>query len=376
MELFASCQKGLEPLLVTELEELGFQQIKESFCGVWFSCENFNGVYLANYAARLPARILLPFIHFPCKDRRELYGAVRNLSWGRYFEHGETLAVAVSGRHPAFSNTLFAAQVVKDAICDQLVASKGTRPSVSVKNPDVGLSLFLNDNQASLYFDTSGQPLYKRGYRNQTGDAPLQETLAAALLRLADYHPDDVLIDPCCGSGTLLIEAALIAAKIPPGFFREHFGFMHHPDYDQKAWMCVKNNQDSQRRPLAPQKFYGLEIDKHVASIARHTIKAAGLSEAIIIDATNFTKAESPHPLPTLAITNPPHGNRLGDSAHLVGLYRDLGDFFKHRLAKPARAFVFTTDAMLSRQVGLRPSRRHVLTSSGQDARLVSFHLY
>jgi len=203
----------------------------------------------------------------------------------------------------------------------------------------------------------------------------LQESLAAALLKIAGYTSQEVLIDPCCGSGTFLIEAALIATNTPPAYFRKHFGFMNHPDFDRTKWLSIKNNKDKQIKALKPGIISGCERDSEVVRICRANLRAVGFEREIEIFGTDFSKFD-PKLSYNFLITNPPHGIRIGEEEKLKKLYKLLGDFMKKKLAKPARAFIFTTSSFLGKAIGLATKRRHVLKSSGLDARLLEFDIY
>lgn len=375
MSLFVTCAQGLETLLLEELQELGISCGRLGFRGVFVDQFDMQTIYRLNYCSRLAGRVLLPMTRFRCQHKEALYQAVKAIDWRRYFRPRTTLAIDANVHHPLLRNSLFAAQIVKDAICDQLRHSTGQRPTVDLKEPDIQLNLFIHKQEAVLSFDTSGQSLHKRGYRLEAGEAPLQESLAAALLRLAKFDGSQQMIDPCCGSGTLLIEAALIASKTAPGYLRKTWGFMKHPDFAQEVWLKVKNEVDSLRLPLPSKSFTGCEVNADVARICRANLKAAGFLDAVEImriDFADYTPTKPYH----LLMTNPPHGIRMMDINPLRDLYRRLGDFMKRKLAKPAHAFVFIGNLELTKEVGLAAKRRHVLHSGGLEARLLEFDIY
>ena len=266
-------------------------------------------------------------------------------------------------------------QVVKDAICDQLKEKFGTRPEVNVKNPDIQLNLFIHKEHAIVSFDTSGIVLTKRSYRQETVEAPMQEALAAAILLLTNYNGSEIVCDPCCGSGTLLIEAALIATKTPPGFLRTKWGFMSLPEFSNEQWLKVKIQADSKRVPLPKDKIFGADINKQAVHATKVNLRAAGLHQSIDVVQADIRDYEPPV-APNFVLTNPPYGLRLDTVDHLRDLYRDIGDFMKRKTAKPAKGFVFTGSLELSKEVGLASTRRHVLEQSGIDARLLEFDLY
>jgi putative N6-adenine-specific DNA methylase len=377
MRLFVTCAQGLEELLEAEIKELGFSSTLLGFRGVHVDVEeSLTPIYALNYQLRLASRVLMPLREFRCYDQQSLYKAARSIEWDRYIPKNKTFAIDANVSHKHLRNSHYAGLVVKDAICDQLREIRGgERPSVDVKTPDVQLNLFIHDWDANISFDTSGTPLYKRGYRVDGVEAPIQESLAAAILRLADFKGSETVIDPCCGSGTLLIEAALIATKTPPGYLRREWGFFHHPDFSQVEWLKVKAAADAERRPLEAKNWVGIDINKRAAQAARANLRGAGFHQNVTIIQSDFREF-TPKELPDLLICNPPHGKRLDDVEHLRPLYRALGDFMKRQMAKPARGFIFTGSLELSKEVGLAPKRRHVIQQSGEEARLLAFDLY
>jgi putative N6-adenine-specific DNA methylase len=375
MSLFVTCGTGIEPLLLAELQDLGFGHCRVGFRGVYVDNAHMSDIFHINYCSRLAGRVLLPLVRFRCRDKAALYRAVSSINWRRYFRRGTTFAIDANVHHPMLRNSLFAAQIAKDAICDQLREATGERPSVELKEPDLQLNLYVHNQEAVLSFDTSGQSLHKRGYRQEAGEAPLQETLAAALLTLANYQASDVMIDPCCGSGTLLIEAALMASRTAPGYLRKKWGFMALPEFVHEEWLKVKNEADAVRIPLQDKKFFGCEINGSMQRICRLNLKAAGFLNQVEVVRTDFADYTPPE-MPTLLVTNPPHGIRMMDVAPLCPLYRRLGDFMKQKIAKPGRGFVFVGDPTLAKEVGLAACRRHVLLNGGIDSRLLEFEIF
>jgi putative N6-adenine-specific DNA methylase len=278
--------------------------------------------------------------------------------------------IKINGQSPLFNNTLFAAQLLKDAICDKFREEEGERPSVSLKEPYVGLHLFLDGQQATVYFDTSLEPLFKRGWRREAVEAPLQETMAAAVLRLAGYTGAGFLCDPCCGGGTILIEAALIATKTAPGFYRTTWGFEKLKEHDAVLWQKVKDEADSQRIPLRANSIFGIDFHKDALRVSKVNLIGVGLQDEILLTHSNFAEAEMPERF-DLLVANPPHGERLGEEENLVPLYRALGDFIKHKGKQGAKAFVYTSSLALSKEIGLKADKRHVICSSGQECRVI-----
>lgn len=375
MEIFVTCSSHLEEILKAELEDLGYSDLRVGFRGIYVRIKQNRDIYRINYCSRIASRVLLPILNFRCNNREELYNATASVSWGPYLKHAKTLAIDANVESPALRNSLFAAQVVKDAICDQMMEKIGSRPSVDTANPDLQLNLFLRKGKATLSLDTSLVPLHKRGYRQEGGEAPLRETIAAACLIMANYQPSEILFDPCAGSGTFLIEAALMASNTPPGIFRKKWGFFHWPYFSEQEWLQVKIQADEGRIPLKKGHFYGVEINRTTQRLALGNLKATGLHPYITMEVGDFRSFE-PSISPTFLITNPPYGKRLDEENRLAPLYRSLGLFMKNKMVKPSRGFILTGSQALSKEVGLSTKRRYIIDNGGIEARLLEFDIY
>jgi 23S rRNA (guanine2445-N2)-methyltransferase len=356
-QLFVVCPPALRDLLTQEVGELGFSKIKPGKGGIWVE-GGLDAIYRLNYGSRLASRVLRPVSLFRCRNRQDLYRETGKADWSRFMRVDETLAIDVHGRHPEFENTLFAAQVVKDAICDQMRDRFRKRPDVCSYNPDLQIHLYFEDDQAILSVDTSGQPLHKRGYREDGGRAPLQETIAAALIRLSGYDGEGTLCDPCCGSGTLLIEAALAASRTPPGFLRKQWGFEKLPDHDAKLWQQIRAEFDAMRRPLPPRHFLGIEISHEVATGCQHNIRRANFESEIKVVTKPFQKYTTGGW--DWVVCNPPFGIRIDET-----LYGELGQFLRDRMHRPGRAWILSPERGLAQLMGLRRARRVGLQHGG-----------
>ncbi len=374
-ELFVTCGQGLEPLLLQELISLGFAEARPGYMGVFVKLNSFSDIYRINYCSRIASRVLLPLLRFDCYDQDSLYRKALSIPWDQFLNVDQTFAIDANVSHFSLKNSLFAAQVVKDAICDQFRKKINARPSVNVQSPDIQLNLFIRDRTGVISFDTSGAPLHKRGYRQFGGDAPIQETLAAALLEMAQLKGDELLYDPCCGSGTLLIEAALKITHTPPGFLRRAWGFMHLPQHSPQEWLKVKVEADQKRVPLPKGLLMGTDYRSTIVEGCKSNLKAVGFQNEIEIVKSDFRSFEPPVP-PQVVFTNPPHGKRLDDVEQLRPLYRALGEWMKKRSAKPGRGFIFTGNLELAKEVGLAAKRRHVVFNSGIESRLLEFDLF
>lgn len=374
VKLFVVCAQSLEEILAQELYELGYQDVEVGYRGVYVEASE-EAIYEINYCSRIAGRVLLPLLNFRCQTKEQLYESAKKIPWEKYIPFGKTIAIDSNVSHPQLRNSLFASQLLKDAICDRLKELRGERPSVDLKEPDIQLNLFIQHQRGIISFDTSGIPLFKRGYRQESVEAPIQESLAAALLYLLNYQGDEILYDPCCGSGTILIEAALMASRTAPGYLRQQWPFKYLPFYDHQKWLAVKARADDRRIPLQPNKFFGTEINKNAVRICKTNLRAAGFHQSIDIQQYDFREFE-PTIKPNLILTNPPHGMRLNEVESLKPLYRGFGDWMKRKAEKPARGGIFTSSMELAKEVGLSAKRRHVIMNSGVESRFLEYEIY
>jgi putative N6-adenine-specific DNA methylase len=373
-DLFISCLPGLEPVLGQELSSLGYSH-KEGRAGCFVPYESMEQIYRLNLSLRTASRVLLPLHSFVCRGRDELYKGASEINWYPFFQRMPTFMIDTFVMHKNFTNSLFAAQVVKDAICDQLRKNMGSRPSVDTSQPELGLHLYLVGDQATISFDTSNPPLHVRGYRLEGGVAPLRENLAAALLLLAGYKADDVLVDPCCGSGTFLIEAALIASNTAPGLLRGSFGIFGHPQFNKESFESIKSSLSHDVVTLQKNKFLGIEASVKAFGILKRAIHKSKFDRWIQVSNGDFRTLELPIQ-PNFVIANPPYGVRLNEIQELEALYENLGDFMKQKTQKPATGAIFTGNLELAKKVGLKTAKRHVLSNGGIECRLLTYELY
>jgi len=368
---YVSCPPGLEEMLLEELKELGATKVAIGHRGVQVDDESKEILYRILYGSRLAARVLLPIERFPCRGRDDLYKRSGAIEWSDYMQVDQTLAIDVHGQHPEFRNTLFAAQVVKDAICDQMRERYGRRPSVQPYRPDLQLHLFLEKGRATLSVDAAGGPLHKRGYRRQSAKAPLQENLAAAIVRMAGYSGEQLLVDPCCGSGTLLIEAAMVASSTPAGFYRTKWAVSRLPGFDRDLWQRVCQEMNHQRRSLPRGRIVGIDHSSEAIAAARTNLSAAGFGKSVELIQSPFQECKEVRP--QLVVTNPPLGKRLeGDEQ----LYRDLGHFLRTQCERPAGAYVLVGSRQLGAALKLPADKRIPLEASGLKATLHVISLF
>ena len=389
-ELIAKTFMGLEQVLAEELTELGANNIEIGRRMVSFTGDKAM-MYRANLQLRTAIRILKPISHFKAKSADEVYDNVRNIDWTDYLvaadtaerttgrtrlESAPTVANNKAGnnigadfnRAPVafrtfavdavvfseeFKHSKFVAYKVKDAIVDQLREKTGSRPNVSIANPDLRLHIHIAEDRCTLCLDSSGTSLHQRGYRQETMKAPLNEVLAAGLIKMTGWQGQTDFIDPMCGSGTLLIEAALIALNMAPGLFRKEYAFEKWPDYDAELFDDLYND-DSRERPFA-HKIYGYDIDMKAVNTARRNIKAAGLSQYIVVEQQDFKDFKQPQE-PAVIVTNPPYGERI-TTPDLLGTYDMIGEKLKHEF-KGNEAWVLCCREELFEKIGLRPSMK------------------
>lgn len=374
-ELFAIHARtlgGLEPLLADELRELGASDVQTGPRLV--TCEgNMRLLYRANLCCRTAIRILRPLAKFPATSERELYVGVQSIDWDRYLDAHGSLAIDPLVRSSFTTHSLFAAQLTKDAIVDQFRSRSGQRPSVDLDDPDLRISLHLSENVATVYLDSSGESLHKRGYRSETGEAPISETLAAGILLLAGWKGESPLVDPMCGSGTFPIEAALLARNRAPGLIRREYAFMWWPDYDARLHEELLAQCRQAERPAAGIPIFAADLEPTLVALAKRNAAAAGVAGDLEFATANFECLDPPAANGTL-IMNPPYDERLA-VANAEGFYKRLGDVLKNRWAGYT-AWVFTGFPAAAKTIGLRTSRRVPLRNGPLECRLLRFDLY
>jgi putative N6-adenine-specific DNA methylase len=369
-ELFISCAEHLEPLLCAELEELRVQGVRAGFRGAYAE-KTMDTVYVVNYLSRLATRVLWPLREFHCTDKDRLYREAKKIDWLSILDENKTFAIDANVSHPQLRHSLFAAQIVKDAVCDSIREAKGARPSVDIKQPDVQLHLFIHNKMAVISLDTSGAPLYKRGWKVKRGEATLPETLAAALLRMAGYTPEQTLCDPFCGTGTVLIEAAYIATRTPPGFLRKTWGFMHLGNHDAPKWEQFKRVYDDKRIPLEKGKIFGADKDLTELNLCRAHMAKLGFLEQIELTHKEVFSYNPPQ-APMLIVTDPPFGKRLQSSSKV---YEDFGSFARRHCKPDTKFFVLAPAAEAVATSGLSILSRFPVQHGGMEMILLELKI-
>ena len=369
-ELIAKTFMGLEPVLAQELTQLGANNVQTERRMVSFTGDK-EMMYRANFQLHTAIRILKPIAHFKARSAEDMYDEVKKIDWSKYIEKGKTFRVDSVVYSEEFRNSRFVTYKVKDAIVDQFREKTGIRPNISVSNPDIRLNIHIAEDKATLSLDSSGESLHRRGYRQESVEAPLNEVLAAGMILISGWKGDSDFIDPMCGSGTILIEAALIARNISPGVFRKEFAFEKWPDYDQDLFDRIYND-DSQEKEFN-HHIYGYDIDMKAVNTARLNVKAAGLSQLVTVEQQDFKNFKKPAEK-SIIITNPPYGERIS-TPNLLGTYKMIGERLKHEFGGN-EAWVLSYREECFDQIGLKPSIKIPLYNGSLECEFRKYSLF
>ena len=376
-QFFASCPRGLEAVLATELAALQGHSIKSVDGGVHFSGALTLG-YAANLHSRVASRVLWRVGQARYRSTgasgsdQDIYDATHALDWPAMFTVERTLRVNMSAIKAPVKSLDFVTLRIKDAICDVFRERSGKRPSIDTHAPDVRVHAFLTATDLTLYLDTSGEPLFKRGYRREAGEAPLRENLAAGMLALSGWTPDTPLLDPMCGSGTILCEAALLAANRAPGVSRG-FGFEKLLNFDARAWNALRETAAVGENKPIKTNIYGSDLRGDALQLARANLSALGFEASVALKQANVF--EMPAPAPTgIIVTNPPYGVRMEDRDDLAAFYPQLGDALKKRFSGWT-AYILSSDMQLAKGIGLAASKRTPLFNGALECRLFEYKL-
>ncbi|MBY0527035.1 MAG: RNA methyltransferase [Gemmataceae bacterium] len=370
---FATCARGLEPVLADELRNLGAAAVEIGRGGVSFSGDQAL-LYRANLWLRTAVRVLQPILEATVTSPEELYDAVRALDWSRYMTPEHTLAVDSNVRDSRITHSKYAALKTKDAICDQFIERVGRRPSVDVEEPMVGLNLHIHKDVAVLSLESSGESLHKRGYRPILTKAPLNEALAAGLILLSGWKGDTPFVDPMCGSGTLAIEAAWMALRRPPGLTRRRFGFQGWMDFNIGLWTELRDEARRGVKKSLDVPILGSDIRGDAVGFSFKNARAAGVGHLLNFEVKDVADFQPPPGTPGTILCNPPYGERIGEEKELIGLHRTLGQVFRDR-CPGWQAFVFTGNATLARQIGIKPAEAVPLFNGRIPCRLLRYDL-
>ncbi|MGH8622041.1 MAG: THUMP domain-containing class I SAM-dependent RNA methyltransferase [Burkholderiales bacterium] len=368
---FASCPRGLEQVLAAELAALGAREVSTVEGGASFGGD-LALCYAANLESRVASRVLRQVGQARYRSEHDIFDAARALPWAPLFDVGRTIRVNISAIKSPVRSLDFVTLRVKDAVCDVFRAAAGRRPDVDTASPDVRIHVFLTRDEATFYLDTSGEALFKRGWRTAVGEVPLRENLAAGILRLAGWREPAPLFDPMCGSGTFLVEAAMMALAVAPGLDRT-FGFERLADYDAKLWRVLREQARARRRQAGRFPIYGSDKSGAAVAMARENLAAAGLADAVELKQMDVLDGRPPAPA-GIMVMNPPYGERIGDDAELAAFYPRLGDALKQRYTGWT-ACILTADLRLPKLIGLKASRRTPLYNGALECRLFEFRL-
>lgn len=370
-QYFAICPRGLEELLSEELRNVGGEDLRSTHGGVHFSGD-WSVCYRANLESRLATRILLHLVTGPYAKEEDIYRlAVRQL-WPNHFAVSRTMRVVTTAIKCPLKSLDFVTLRVKDAVCDRFREDLGERPNIDTRHPDVSVHVFLTENTCTLYLDTSGQPLWQRGFRKASVDAPIKENLAAGILKLSGWQPGMPLIDPMCGSGTFLLEAVQMALDQAPGLDRG-FGFELLKKFEPLTWANIRAAAEARVKPAERMDIRGWDIDERAVRATRRNLQEAGFGNIVTVDQGDILEI-APLNETGILVTNPPYGERLGEEDELAAFYPQLGTALKRHWAG-WNCFFFTADLRLPKLVGLRPSRKTPLFNGPLECRLFEIRM-
>lgn len=372
-EYFAQIADDIVKLGCDELLALGAESVRPAYRGLHFNATR-EAMYRINYESRLITRVIAPLVVFTCRNADHLYRKVLDIEWRDFFSVDHTFSVFASvSNNPLFRHSEFAALRVKDAIADYFRNLGGRRPSVEKINPDIWINVHIDGQQAVIGIDTSGGSLHRRGYRKMGVKAPIQETLAAAIIRLSQWNGERPLYDPTCGSGTFAAEALMHYCRIPAGILRKRFGFEFLPDYDRRIWKKIKETADRQIRRLPDGLIGASDISEEAVTATKSNLRMLPQGDRIAVNLKDFREISclENH----LIVSNPPYGIRLDDPAELELWYRDFGDFLKQRCTG-SQVFVYVGNRDLIPFIGLKPSLKMPLKNGGLDGRLLKYNIF
>jgi putative N6-adenine-specific DNA methylase len=370
-EFFAPCPRGLAPALAEELGELGANSPRALDAGVAFSGP-FDLIYTTNLHSRIASRILWRVAQFPYRKEEDIYAGAAAVRWNAYFNADRTIKVETNAHRSPVKSLDFITLRVKDAVADQFRGATGKRPSVETREPDVRIHVFLDEKTCTLYVDTSGESLFKRGKRDHVGEAPLKKNLAAGILRLAGWKPGMPLLDPMCGAGTFLSEAAEMSLDRVPGRHRE-FAFAKLSRFNEATWDRMVANAKKVERPPEKLPIHGSDLYGRSLGHAVLNLREAGLEEVVSLKQANLLEMSAPA-ASGMIVTNPPYGVRLGEKEQLAEFYPKLGDTLKQKF-DGWTAYIFSGDPDLAKLIRLKPSRKTVLYNGALECRLYEYRM-
>lgn len=371
-QYFGQIAGGMEDLGEQELKEFGIKEIKKAYRGVYFKADKSH-IYRLNLQATMFTRFLAPLLTFDCHSTNYLHSTAIDIEWEQIFSSKQTFAIFATVSNSKIKHSKYAGLVLKDAIVDRFRDKTGERPSVDTKEPDIWINLHIDKNKARVSVDTSGGSLHRRGYREISTEAPIQETVAAAILRISNWDGKTKLHDPMCGSGTLLSEALLRYCRIPAAYKRKNFGFKYLPDFDETLWHEIQSNSKKNVRPLPENLISGSDISGFALKAAKNNNQSIPYGKNISFEKIDFR--DLPNFEDTTIICNPPYGIRLGEEEDMPLLYKQFGDFLKNN-CKNCTAWVYTGNRELIKDIGLKPTMKYPLKNGSLDGRLLKIEIY
>ncbi|VGO12058.1 Ribosomal RNA large subunit methyltransferase K/L [Pontiella desulfatans] len=371
-QYFGQLAGGAEACGEAELKQLGATKISKGYLGYYFYADQ-RTLYTIVYRTRIFSRILAPLLAFDCHSEKYLYKTAQNIDWSEFLTLTKTFAITSNVADSNIRNSQYAGQILKDAIVDQFRTKTTKRPDVDTRFPDLLLNLYIHENKARISVDLGGGSLHKRGYRTESVEAPMQETLAATILRLSEWNGERPLYDPFCGSGTILCEAFMKAGNIPAAYLRRKFGFLRLPDFDAAVWNQVKTKANHETVEIAEELIKGSDLSADAVKAVRANRNELPEIGTIKVRRADFRDLEGFNN--TTIVTNPPYGIRLGNTAEVAHLLKEFGDFLKQKCTG-STAFIYYGDKTLVKKLGLKPEWRHELRAGGLDGVLCKYELY
>lgn len=369
--MVAKTLSGLEGVLAEELIKLGAKDVEQQTRAVSFVGDK-GFMYKANYCLRTALRVIKPIKTFEVENEQDVYDNIQKIDWDEYLDVKGTLAVDTSLNSELFTHSQYISQKTKDAIVDQYRTKYGIRPSVDLEKPTLKINIHIYKTTCTVSLDSSGESLHKRGYRDMVNLAPLNEVLGAGLVLLSEWDKRSTLVDPMCGSGTILIEAAMIAANIPPGYYREEFGFQNWKDFDKELFDLIADSAIAKINDEKP-KILGSDMSRNVARKAYTNIQTAKLDDAIEIKTSSFEDFVPPEGKGMLII-NPPYGERMNRD-DIGQLYKSIGDTFKKKYSGYT-CWMITSNLEAIKSVGLRPSRKITVYNGPLECKFLKYQMY
>jgi len=371
-QMLAKTFKGLEDVLAQELIELGANNVQQERRAVSFTGDKAL-MYRANLCLRTASRVLKPIATFRAKDADEVYAAVKKIDWSQYMTLQTGFSIDSTVYSEEFRHSKYVTYRVKDAIADYFMEKEGKRPSVKLTNPDLYINVHISATTVTLSLDSSGESLHKRGYRVANTEAPINEALAAGMILMTGWKGDTDFYDPMCGSGTLLIEAALIAQNIAPGIFRQEYAFCKWADFDEDLWSDIYND-DSRERAFT-HHIYGSDTSYYAVQAALKNVKSAGMSRFIDVKQIRLQEIKREEQTPALVMMNPPYGERLAQDKDVLRLYGDIGTALKHQFTG-STAWIISSNEEALRCIGLHPSKKLRLLNGELDCLYNCYQLF